>query len=162
MCTGVLHRCIGATAHDNSATSKLCPGPGQGRGVQVAPNTGDPQTGVPGAARSHLPHKRFTPVSHIAAESSADASDGVQSYLNQDIPSRSPQTRPGSAPVAASHAPAEHIAQKDPAHDNQFMFQKIRSATRIDTLSAATRARHPPKSRSAVLHTSRHCARRGQ
>ena len=48
------------------------------------------------------------------------------------------------------------------ARDNQFMIQKSRSATRIDTLSAATRARHPPKSRSAVLHTSRHCARRGQ
>ena len=51
MCTRVLRRCAGANAHDNSATSKLCRGPGQGRGVRVAPNTGDPQTGVPGAAQ---------------------------------------------------------------------------------------------------------------
>ena len=65
MCMRVLHRCTGATAHDNSATSKLSPGPGQGRGVRVAPNTGDPQIGVPGAVQSHLPHKRFTPVSQI-------------------------------------------------------------------------------------------------
>ena len=111
--TGVLHKCIGTTAHDKSATSKSPPGPGQGRGVLMAPNTGDPQTGVSGAAQSHSPHKRCTPVSHIAARSSTDASDGAQSYLNQDIPSSSPKTRLGSAPLAASHAPDEHIAQKE-------------------------------------------------
>jgi len=51
--------------------------------------------------------------------------------------------------------------RKKHARDDQFMFQKIRSATWIDTSSAATRARHSPKSRSAMLHTSRHCARPG-
>ena len=113
MCTRVLLRCAGATAHDNSATSKLPPGPGQGRGARVAPSTGDPQTGAPGAAQQHSSRKRSTQVSHNAARSSADAPDGAQSYLNQDIPSHSPETRPGSAPLAARHAPAEHIAQKE-------------------------------------------------
>ena len=51
MCTRVLLRCAGATAHNNFATSKLPPGLGQGRGALVAPNTGDPQTGIPGAAQ---------------------------------------------------------------------------------------------------------------